>query len=98
MGQTTGPDCSRPLVMLDGHGDGAISAGGNIEGTYLHGLFGSDSFRRAWLASLGEAPSSLAFEAHVDDALDEIASALETALDIETLLSLAEAPGWSPTI
>ncbi len=98
MGQTTGPDCRRPLVTLAGHGDGAVSADGRVEGTYLHGLFGSDAFRHAWLASLGQTPSSFAFDSHVDAALDEIAAALETALDIETLLSLAEAPGWSPTI
>jgi adenosylcobyric acid synthase len=98
MGRTIGPDSKRPLVTLDGHGDGAISADGRVEGTYLHGLFGSDAFRHTWLASLGQTPSSFAFGAHVDGALDEIAAALETALDIETLLALAEAPGWSPTI
>ena len=62
MGQTTGPDCGRPLVTLAGHGDGAVSADGRVEGTYLHGLFGSDAFRRAWLASFGQTPSSFAFE------------------------------------
>jgi adenosylcobyric acid synthase len=98
MGRTIGPDTARPLVTLGGHGDGAISASGRVEGTYLHGLFTSDAFRHAWLASFGRAPSSFAFGAHVDGALDEIAATLETALDIETLLTLAEAPGWSPTI
>ena len=98
MGRTSGPDTIRPLIALNGRGDGAISADGRVEGTYLHGLFGSDSFRHAWLASLGQAPSSLAFGAQVDNALDEIAAVLETSLEIETLLALAEAPGWSPTI
>jgi adenosylcobyric acid synthase len=98
MGRTSGPDTARPLLTLNGHGDGAISADGRIEGTYLHGLFGSDDFRHAWLAALGQSPSSLVFGAQVDDALDEIAAVLETTLDVETLLALAEAPGWSPTI
>jgi len=98
LGRTTGPDTIRPLIALNGRGDGAISADGRVEGTYLHGLFDSDSFRHAWLASLGQAPSSLAFGAQVDDALDEIATILETSLKIETLLALAEAPGWSPAI
>ncbi len=98
MGRTTGPDTARPLVSLEGHGDGAVSPDGRIEGTYLHGLFGSDAFRHAWLAALRGRTASLIFETHVDAALDEIAAALERALDIETLLSLAEAPGWSPTI
>lgn len=64
----------------------------------MHGLFGSDDFRRAWLASFGRGrPDAFAFEKSVDGALDEIAGALAEALDIETLLSFAEQPGWSPT-
>ena len=32
--------------------DGAVSAAGNVVGTYLHGLFANDSLRRAFLRSL----------------------------------------------
>ncbi|HTW35290.1 MAG TPA: cobyric acid synthase [Rhizomicrobium sp.] len=97
MGTTSGPDCARPLLQLGGHGDGAVSADGRIEGTYLHGLFGSDGFRTQWIASLrGGARPALDFAAHVDGALDEIADSLRASLDIEALLSVAEAPGWSP--
>ena len=68
-----------------------------MEGSYLHGLFGSDSFRAAWLDSLRAGTASgLAFEAGVDAALDEIAAALEAHLDLDGLLALAEEPGWSP--
>jgi adenosylcobyric acid synthase len=99
MGVTSGPDCARPLLRLGGHGDGAVSADGRIEGTYLHGLFGSDGFRSQWIASLrGDARSTLDFAAYVDGALDEIADTLQASLDIEALLALAEAPGWSPAI
>ncbi len=98
MGQTTGPDCAHPLVHIDGRDDGAVSANGRVEGTYLHGLFGSDAFRRAWLASIDPRLSKpFAFEASIDDALDEIAGILGDTLDIEALLSFAEHPGWSPT-
>jgi adenosylcobyric acid synthase len=99
LGVTSGPDCARPMTQFDGVNDGAISKSGRIEGTYLHGLFSSDDFRAAWLASLRQARQpSLNFEATIDDALDEIADALASSVDIEALLSLAEAPGWSPTI
>jgi adenosylcobyric acid synthase len=99
MGRTVGADTARPLLTLGGRHDGAISPNGRVEGTYLHGLFSSDAFRHAWLASFQKVPvSDFAFESGVDAALDEIAVMLERALDIETLLSLAEAPGWSPTI
>ena len=96
LGITCGPDCQRPLTRIAGHPDGAISADGRVEGTYLHGLFNADGFRRAWIASLGAPPSTLDFAASVDQALDEIAATLATALDVEKLLSLTEKPGWSP--
>ncbi|MEI9997544.1 MAG: cobyric acid synthase [Rhizomicrobium sp.] len=98
MGRTTGADCARPMVQIEGRDDGAVSADGRIEGTYLHGLFGSDAFRRAWLTSIDPRLSKpFAFDASVDAALDEIAAVLADTLDIETLLSFAEHPGWSPT-
>lgn len=33
--------------------DGALSAGGQVWGAYLHGLFDNDALRHAWLRSLG---------------------------------------------
>lgn len=38
-GMTDGPDRSRPVFTVDGHGDGAVSADGQVLGTYLHGVF-----------------------------------------------------------
>ena len=38
---------------IGGRPDGAISADGRVAGTYLHGLFAADGFRRAFLAGLG---------------------------------------------
>src|SRR5205823_1120100 len=53
LGETEGPDCARPFAMIGEHRDGAISANGRVMGTYLHGCFSSDPFRRAFLKSLG---------------------------------------------
>lgn len=97
MGRTTGPDTARPMLLLEGLADGARSADGRVEGSYLHGLFHADGFRAAWLEGLRDgAASGLDFEAGVEGALDEIAAAMERHLDLDTLLALAEEPGWRP--
>jgi adenosylcobyric acid synthase len=88
MGASSGPDCERPFVSLTGRVDGAASADGRIQGTYLHGLFGSDEFRRAWLAQFGVA-SALAYHQRVDDALNALADHLETHLDLDAMLAIA---------
>ena len=50
--ETTGPGLERPMLRLAGRGDGAVSADGLVAGCYLHGLFASDPFRRAFLNGL----------------------------------------------
>jgi adenosylcobyric acid synthase len=88
LGRTDGPDCARPLVTIDGRPDGATSADGRIQGTYVHGLFTSDPFRRAWLREFG-AVSELAYENRVEQALDALADHLETHLDIDAIVAIA---------
>jgi adenosylcobyric acid synthase len=93
VGETTGPDCARPMLMLGGRPDGAVSANGRVAGCYLHGLFGSDGFRRAWLDSIrAGASSGLAFEAEAEAALEALADHLEASLDVDGLLGFARAP------
>ncbi|MDI4235131.1 cobyric acid synthase [Bradyrhizobium sp. Arg237L] len=88
LGRTSGEDCVRPVVTIDGRPDGASSADGRVQGTYLHGLFVNDSFRKAWLANLGVA-SSVAYEARIESALDALADHLEAHLDIDRMLEIA---------
>jgi adenosylcobyric acid synthase len=76
------------MLTLDGRPDGAGSADGRVQGTYVHGLFAGDAFRRAWLAHLGIA-STLAYEARIEAALDALADHLEAHLDIDRLLKIA---------
>ncbi len=89
IGVTEGPDRARPFAILDGRGEGAVSADGLVEGSYLHGLFAEDAFRSAYLAGLGVAPSHLTYDAGVDAALDALAAHLEAHLDVPGLLALA---------
>ncbi|MHC1548582.1 cobyric acid synthase [Phyllobacterium sp. K27] len=91
LGRTTGPDCIRPAVNIDGVADGAISADGKVFGTYMHGLFSADAFRAAFLKSMGISAGTLDYHAGVDSALDSIAAQLESVLDIEALFALKPA-------
>ena len=92
LGETAGPDCLRPSTLIDGRPDGAVSADGRIVGTYLHGLFASDAFRRAYLAEFGLSGSTGSYREDVEAALDSIAEKLGQVLDIEALLDAAKPP------
>ena len=91
MGRTDGPDRARPMLTLaDGQTDGAVSPDGRAFGCYLHGLFTADGFRAAFLAGLGAAPSGASYRDGVETALDTIADRLETHLDVDGLLAVAD--------
>jgi adenosylcobyric acid synthase len=90
MGRTVGPDCARPLLrMSDGREEGAVSANGNISGAYVHGLFGHDAQRSAWLTALGAPVSRLDYDHDVERVLDAWAEHLERHIQVETLLGFA---------
>ena len=76
---------------MDKEPEGACSKDGRISGSYLHGLFCSDDFRRAFLESLGVTPSGdLKYEKSLDDVLDELAKHIEDQLDVDALLKVAQ--------
>jgi adenosylcobyric acid synthase len=90
MGVTAGPACARPFARLfDGEPEGAVSIDGRVIGTYIHGLFGNDSQRAAWLARLGAGPSAIAHDTVVESTLDRLAAHLATHIDVERVLNLA---------
>ena len=89
IGETSGPGRLRPFAEVAGAGEGAVSSDGRIMGSYLHGMFAGDTFRRAFLAQLGAAPSSLAYVDGLEQTLDKLAAHLEAHLDVAGLLDLA---------
>jgi adenosylcobyric acid synthase len=89
LGTSEGVDCARPFARIGDHDDGAISPDGLVSGTYIHGCFASDEFRRIYLTKLGAQASGLAFESLIEKTLDELAAHLEQHLNLDQLLELA---------
>lgn len=67
----------------DGHTDGASVKGGQIWGTYLHGIFDNDALRHAWLRSLGWQGDGQAFDRQA--AYQRLAGHVRAHLDLAAL-------------
>jgi len=90
LGETSGPDCARPMSLPRRRQGGAISANGLVEGCYLHGLFADDAYRRDYLKGLkGGLRTHVSYAQGVEDALDELAVLCEARLDLDRLLEIA---------
>lgn len=89
IGETTGVDCSRPWLEINGAPSGASNPSGLIFGGYVHGVFSSDMFRDAFLQSFGAAPTHQGYGQEVDTVLEDLARHLEAHLDIEAMIALA---------
>lgn len=87
-GQTTvmGP----PLITMADACDGTYAFGGAVWGTYFHGIFASDAFRKAWLATFGKEAREADYQLALDGSLDRLADAVEAAIDMETLNSIIQ--------
>lgn len=95
IGRTTGKGTKMPFAWIDEDGgrcrsDGAVSANGKIEGTYLHGLFANDDFRRHWLGRSGIAPSAACYDQEIETTLDEIAAHLERHVDVDGVIGMMQ--------
>lgn len=89
IGETKGPDCTRPFAQVNGLDEGAVSADGRVAGSYLHGMFSNDAFRSAFIAAMGAPASGLQHGASVESALDALADHLAAHLDVDGLFQLA---------
>jgi adenosylcobyric acid synthase len=78
--------------------DGAVTRDGRVCGTYLHGLFGNDSFRSAFLNRIRRKKGLPERDAAVhDDPFDLLAAHLEKSLDMERLLAICGCDAGSKT-
>jgi adenosylcobyric acid synthase len=89
LGKTSGPDCVRLFAQTPDGPDGAMSIDGRVIGTYLHGCFTQDEFRRKFLSTLGHEAQTFSYEQTIEDTLDALAAHLETHLDLDKILDLA---------
>ncbi|MEM9579597.1 MAG: cobyric acid synthase [Pseudomonadota bacterium] len=87
LGVTTGAGRDRPWLTVAGVPEGASSPDGRIQGTYLHGLFTSDTFRTAYLGDA--AAGGLRYSDGVDQTLDALADHMEAHVNVDLLLELA---------
>jgi adenosylcobyric acid synthase len=84
MGVSAGAALERPLVMrMDGATDGAMSADGQVLGTYLHGVFDVPDALRALLAWAGAGDDIVTVDlaARREADLDRLADAVAHELD-----------------
>ncbi len=76
---------------MSSRSDGAMSADGRVWGSYLHGLFANDTFRRAWLNTLQPLALPLAHPTAISTterratALNRLADHFQSATDMERL-------------
>jgi len=93
-GISRGPALQRSFATLnDNRPDGAISADGQILGTYLHGLFETPSACAAllrWAGLLEPKPNNYA--ALREQAIDRVADAVEEHLDLSLIFKLLNLP------
>lgn len=73
--------------------DGAVGRDGAVWGTYLHGLFHDDGFRRHWLEGLGWRVTEGVVVSTPDAEYDRVADALETAVGWPVLEAFLFGPG-----
>ncbi|WP_088547697.1 cobyric acid synthase [Paenibacillus aquistagni] len=74
--------------------DGTLSEDGYVFGTYLHGIFHNDAFRRQWLNMVRESkgieplPLMLHYQEQREQAFDRLADLARAHLDMERIYSI----------
>lgn len=90
IGVTEGPDRANPWLTIEGKPEGARSTDGRVYGSYVHGVFAADGFRRAFLERIRSGRiAGAAYEAGVEAALDGLAAHIERHADLDGVLAAA---------
>jgi adenosylcobyric acid synthase len=74
------------------HDDGAVSGDGVVWGTYLHGLFENDDFRRAFLGRIGRRKRAprLLYRPFLEAQYDRLADLVAENTDVDGIIRAAE--------
>lgn len=95
MGSTTLQAGAQPFLQLGAYLDGCWQ--GQVYGTYLHGIFDSDTFRQQLLQRLYEKkgiqpaqPSPLSWQAYREQQYDRLADAVRENLDLVAIYQILE--------
>jgi cobyric acid synthase CobQ/L-threonine-O-3-phosphate decarboxylase len=91
-GQTTSTH-GRALQMADGSEAGAVSADGRIWGSYLHGIFDDDDFRRCFIDMLRSSRNlqplgKVVAKYDLEPAFDRLADIVRESMDINKIYRL----------
>ncbi|MGR3837767.1 MAG: cobyric acid synthase [Cognatishimia sp.] len=89
IGRTDGPDRARAFASVDNRPEGAMSVDGQVQGSYLHGMFRNDAFRAAFLTALGATEAGQSYDQTVEDTLEALADHVEAHLDVSGILAAA---------
>jgi adenosylcobyric acid synthase len=87
-GTSTGAALGSPFASIDNRPHGAMTADGQIIGTYLHGLFDESASRAAVLRWAGlRQVEQMDYLQLRENAIDQLADELERTLDLERIKS-----------
>jgi adenosylcobyric acid synthase len=101
IGETEYLEGASPFARISADGDnstfldGCITDGGNVFGTYLHGIFDEDSFRHSFLTAARQfchlsAPEKLEnWRQRREQSLNRWAAAVRNSIDLKTIFELA---------
>ena len=92
-GVTEGAALVRPFAELEGRPDGAVSADGQVAGTYIHGVFDEPAACNAildWAGLKAQGEQSVDYQRHRLQQLDRLADQVEQCLDTERLRRLLQ--------
>jgi adenosylcobyric acid synthase len=98
LGRSDGPDRDSPMFTVEGQPEGAMRADGRVMGSYLHGMFTEDAFRRAFLGEFGATAGNTSYGSLVEETLDALAEHLAAHVDCMSAFGIGEGLGCFPSV